>query len=91
MTVMKLRTIAMVADKMGEKGAFIFCLPNQGKSSFFLHRCGGEERGFVFPPESDFLGGRCRPLILREHGGDVPVIVSQITGSTHTRTAGKNG
>jgi len=34
-TVTELRTIAMVADKMGEKGAFILCLPDQGKSSFF--------------------------------------------------------
>jgi hypothetical protein len=58
MTVMKLRTIAMVADKMGEKGAFIFCLPNQGKSSFFLHRCGGEELGFASTPDSGFFGGR---------------------------------
>jgi hypothetical protein len=35
MTVTKLRTIAMVADKMGEKGAFIFSLPNQGNHLSF--------------------------------------------------------
>jgi hypothetical protein len=75
MAVTEIRTIAMVAEKVGEKGAFIFGLPDQEKSSFFLPRCGGEERGFVFPPECGFLGGRCRPLIQRDHGGDVPVIV----------------
>jgi hypothetical protein len=51
MTVTEIRTIAMVADKVGEKGAFIFGLPNQEKSSLLLARCGWEQRGFVFPSE----------------------------------------
>jgi hypothetical protein len=34
--VTKIRTIAMVTDNVGERGAFIFGLPNQGKSSLFF-------------------------------------------------------